>query len=214
MNTMIKNKIFENDVEFRGADIKDSRAVVILLHGRRQNADTIYELAERIGLTDITYILPLAPELTWYPRGFMRDLEDNQPHLSVALERIHYIITDLKNQNIKPENIFLMGFSQGACIASQYLWENPQKLGGVIAFTGGLFGPELTYTLHEGLPINGTRLIFTGGKEDSWVPEQRVRDTAALFEKLGGNVTTIIYSGRDHLVSDEEIELAKTLLNI
>jgi len=204
---------FQDSIEFRGADIKDSRAVVILLHGRRQNADTIYQLAERIGLTDIAYILPLAPELTWYPRGFMREVEDNQPYVSTALERIDQIIAGLVNQGIKTSNIYLMGFSQGACIASQYLWDKPQPIGGLIALTGGLFGPTVQSAVTDGQPLAGTRVLFTGGEEDSWVPVERIRETAASFEQHGAQVATQIYSGRDHLVSDDEIERVRALLS-
>jgi predicted esterase len=37
----------------------------------------------------------------------------------------------------------LLGFSQGACLAAEFAARHPQKLGGVVGYSGGLIGPEI-----------------------------------------------------------------------
>jgi predicted esterase len=45
------------------------------------------------------------------------------------------------------------------------------------------------------------------------VPEVRVRESASLCVRMGADVTTKIYPGMGHLVSDDEIEEARRILD-
>jgi predicted esterase len=47
---------------------------------------------------------------------------------------------------------------------------------------------------------------------DDWVPEERVHETARIFKKMGADITVRIYKGMGHLINDDEIEHAKTIL--
>ncbi len=90
---------------------------------------------------------PLAPEAagaTWYPHSFLAPREMNQPYLDSALRRIDTIITDLLDRGIPSERITLLGFSQGACLTSEFVARHPRRYGAVLALTGGLIGPPGT----------------------------------------------------------------------
>jgi len=45
------------------------------------------------------------------------------------------------------------------------------------------------------------------------VPVSRVRESAALFTAMGADVTTSIYPGRGHWVGDEEVDIAREMLD-
>ena len=47
---------------------------------------------------------------------------------------------------------------------------------------------------------------------DAHVPEARVRESAALCQRMGAEVTTRIYPGMGHLVNDDEISWVQSLL--
>jgi predicted esterase len=47
---------------------------------------------------------------------------------------------------------------------------------------------------------------------DEFVPEERVRESAMVFERMGANVTLRVYPGMDHVVNDDEIAMAKKIL--
>ena len=56
-------------------------------------------------------------------------------------------------------------------------------------------------------------MFFGCSDVDAHVPEARVRESAALCERMGATVTTKIYPGMGHLVSDDEIAHAQKLLD-
>ena len=104
-----------------------------------------------------------------------------------------------------------MGFSQGACLAAHYVWARPARWAGLIAFTGGLIGPPGTeWAPQPGLA--GTPVLLSNGDADPWVPWARVEETAAVLRASGADVDLRLYPGRDHLVLDDEIDAARTLM--
>ncbi|AQU82806.1 MULTISPECIES: alpha/beta hydrolase [unclassified Halomonas] len=192
--------------KYIGEKITSSKKVIILLHGRRQSPDDFFDIAQQLYIAEITWILACAPEGTWYPHSFLRAIEKNQPHLDNALSYIDSIVESLIEHDIKEENIFLVGFSQGACVVSQYLFKLRRRLGGAVIFTGGLFGPEINVAKEDNSSLLGMPIFISGSMTDSWVPASRIIDTANCFESLGAKVKEVVFAERKHLVSSEEIE--------
>ena len=60
--------------------------------------------------------------------------------------------------------------------------------------------------------LDGTTVLITGSDIDEWVPEHRVRETAQVLTDLGADVVIRMYSGRPHVVSDEEVIEARAFL--
>ena len=102
----------------------------------------------------------------------------------------------------------LMGFSQGACLTVEYALRHPGKCRTLIALTGGLFGPAGTEWRGSAGMLAGTRVFITGSDVDEWIPETRVHETARVLEGFGAQVTSRIYAGRPHEVSEPELEEA------
>ncbi len=47
---------------------------------------------------------------------------------------------------------------------------------------------------------------------DEFVPQERVRESARVFDRKGAEVDLRVYPGMDHIVNDEEIAVAKKIL--
>jgi predicted esterase len=55
--------------------------------------------------------------------------------------------------------------------------------------------------------------VFLGTSDvDEWVPEPRVRETASVMTGLGARVTLEVYLGMGHVVCEDEIRLARRLI--
>lgn len=197
----------------KGAELSTENPVVILLHGRRQTVDDMSKLIQKLNLDDVTYLLPCAPGTTWYPRGFTRDIEDNQPFLNNGLDYINDILQDLLSQGVKSQNIWLAGFSQGACMVAEFLRQYLCPVGGAIIFTGGLFGPNYPKVVSQKNIFNGMSIFITGSNNDTWVSAERVTETAEYFDQLGASVHLQIFTGRDHYISQPEVERARELIS-
>lgn len=207
----MSNPHLHNPIVFRGSDDKAAGGAVVLLHGRRQTVDDIYQCAERVGMSSLLYAMPIADQSTWYPRGFMRPIEDNEPRFSNALAAVDETVLALTDRGFSRDRIALIGFSQGACLACEYVYRNPDRWGGLIAFTGGLFGPEDTIWRASG-SFRGTPVFLGIGDPDEWIPAARVHETADAFRAAGAEVQKRTYPGIGHRVCDEEIAEAREIL--
>ncbi len=112
---------------------------------------------------------------------------------------------------IPKERVVLMGFSQGACLALEFAARNSQRYGGVVAFSGGLIGPDGTPRDYPG-SLEGTPVFLGCSDVDAHIPVSRVHETAHVLEGLGGLVDERIYPGMGHTINGEEIAWATKLL--
>lgn len=186
--------------------------VVVLLHGRGAGPENILDLVPRLDRPQFQYVAPAAPNRTWYPFSFMAEIEKNEPHLSRALAQVEMTVEEAEKSGVPREWIVLLGFSQGACLATEFVLRNPSRFGGLIAFSGGAIGPPGT-TWNASGSLDGMPAFFGCSDVDAHVPEMRVRESAALCERMGARVTTKIYPGMGHLVSDDEIAEARKILD-
>lgn len=199
-----------SEVLYQGPLITNASKAMILLHGRGGTARGILSLADRL-CDDRFYIAaPQAINNTWYPYSFMEEEKLNEPYLPSAVSSIKELI-DETAKHIHKDQIYLMGFSQGACLILEVSTRFAAKYGGIIAFTGGLIGKTINAKKYQG-NFEGTKVFISNGDNDPHIPLIRSQQTKSLMEQLGANVTLKVYQGRDHLISEDEIKWAKTLI--
>ena len=199
-------------VKRAGAALDKARAAVIMVHGRGARPESILELVPHIGHPDAAYLAPAASGGTWYPKSFMAPTEENEPGISSGIEVVHALVDEILASGIPSERIMLLGFSQGACLMCTAAQRRPDRYGGVIAFSGGLIGPPGTVWAEQG-SFQSTPAFFGCSDVDPHVPEARVRESAAVYGRMGADVTVRIYPGMGHLVNEEEISFARDLLS-
>ncbi len=194
-----------------GPGIESSRAAMIMLHGRNAGPRNILELAGVLAHPAFTYLAPAAAGGTWYPYSFMADKAGNEPGLSSALWVIDQLVRDIESRGIPKRRIVLLGFSQGACLASEYAVRHADRFGGVIAFSGGVIGPPGTTWESPGR-FDGTPVFLGCSDVDGHVPKTRVDESAVVFERMGAEVTKRIYPGMGHLVNEDELDAARRIM--
>jgi predicted esterase len=196
-----------------GVPASEADAAMVMIHGRGASAPSIIEMASHFE-TDkkIAYRAPQANGNTWYPYSFLAPTDQNQPGLSSGLQKIHDIIEELESEGISKENIYLLGFSQGACLASEFVARHPAKYAGLIALSGGAIGDAVILDDYIG-DLKGTPAFLGCSDVDPHIPKERVNETEELLKKLGANVTKKLYPGMGHLVNNDEIEHINAMLN-
>jgi predicted esterase len=197
-----------------GARLEEAKAAVIMLHGRGASAQDILQLANDINLRNIAYFAPQAYQLTWYPHRFIAPLENNEPWLTSALNKVHTQIEEFQRSGMAMRHIAILGFSQGACLAVEYAARHPQRYGAIIVFSGGLIGPENEPLNHY--PPNADfdqTPIFIGCSDiDFHIPVSRVKETAAKLKSMNAQVDLRIYPNMGHTVNQDELSAAEALL--
>jgi len=194
-----------------GAPLAQARAAAVLVHGRGGSAEDMLGLAEEFGQRDIAYLAPQAPGHTWYPLSFLAPLQQNEPQLGNALATVGATLDRLAQEGFPAERVALIGFSQGGCLALEYVARNAKRYGAVAGLSAGLIGPPGTPRDYAG-SLSGTPMFLGCSDIDSHVPLARVHESRDAFETLGGAVTERIYPGMGHTVNADEIAHVRELL--
>ncbi|WP_416443732.1 alpha/beta hydrolase [Leeuwenhoekiella sp. A16] len=193
-----------------GKPLEKAEKAIILLHGRGASAHDIIELASHF-IDDSFYIAaPQATNSTWYPYSFLAPESQNEPWLTSAVNIVKNLLENIKN-HLSSSKIYLMGFSQGACLTLEAAARFAQPFGGIAAFTGGLIGENVSVANYSG-DFKNTPVFIGVGDKDMHVPLKRVEESKLILEKLNANVTLNVYPGRPHTILQDEIETVKKLM--
>jgi len=199
-------------VRVAGREATEAEAAMILVHGRGGTAEDMLGLAARLERDDFSYLAPQAAGGTWYPFRFLSPLEENEPYLSSALRVLDDLFDQLEAASLPAERVFLLGFSQGACLTLEWVARNARRYGGAAGLSGGLIGPLGRDFAYEG-SLAGTEVFLGCSDVDPHIPVERVEETASVFTELGASVTKRIYPGMGHTINADEIEHVRAMMS-
>ena len=219
-----------------GTPVAAADAAVVLVHGRGATARSIVGFGEEIAGGDValspaavretgglSLLAPQAAANTWYPNSFLAPVADNEPGRSSGLRAVGRAVETATDAGIPTERVLVGGFSQGACLASEFVARNPARYGGLAVLSGGLIGESIDlddYVSHAAAAVDGDAAQALGGTPaflgcsdvDPHIPEERVHETAAVLEALGADVDERIYEGMGHGINEEETEAVAALV--
>ncbi len=202
----------DTPVERMGAELANARAALILLHGRGGSAEDILGLAKEMYHRDFAYLAPQAANHTWYPHSFLAPIEQNEPWLSSALSKVASVVDLCVSSGLRPERVAVCGFSQGACLATEFVARHPARYGALIAFTGGLIGPPGSDLHHIG-SLAEMPALLSSGDPDPHVPWSRVQESAQQLEQMGAHVQLVRHPNRPHTILESEVQAASSLIS-
>jgi phospholipase/carboxylesterase len=194
-----------------GEPLERARAAMVLVHGRGATAESILSLVTELDQPGFAYLAPQAAGNTWYPYSFMAPIANNQPYLSSALATLTQLLAQIEAASIPAERTLLLGFSQGACLATEFAARNAQRYGGLVGLSGGLIGPDGTPRDYPG-SLAGTPVFLGCSDVDPHIPAARVQHSAEVLQRLGGDVTVRLYPRMGHTVNQDEIEAVRRIM--
>lgn len=199
-----------------GVPLDEAVGAVILLHGRGASAEDILGLAQAFLDPGLAYLAPQAAGHTWYPNSFLTPRPQNEPFLSSALARVGAVVHQATDAGLSLDRIVLCGFSQGACLATEFVATHPARYGALIAYTGGLIGPPEAFSRETDSPysgdLDGMPAFFGSGDPDPHVPWNRIEQSARILRHMGATVTTERYPGRPHSITPHELAIGRKIV--
>ena len=195
-----------------GKPLNEATKVMILVHGRGGSAADMLSLSEHITTDGFAFVAPQASGNTWYPHSFLNPLPDNEPFLSSALQVMASLRARLQSDyNLKPSQMYWLGFSQGACLVLEFIARNAMEYGGVFGLSGGLIGPVGTARDYEG--AFGNTPVFLGCSDtDAHVPKERVLESEVVFKQMGASVLVKLYPNFLHSINEDELKIVNLLI--
>jgi len=180
---------------FEYSEVKNPKHLVIFLHGYGANGENLLGLSQEFKrvLPEAHFISPNAIDpweggfpdcYQWFSlysgaeRKAMADIADNIRNANKILR--NFIQKQLTRFNLKPENLFLVGFSQGAMMSLYQGFIAPEKCAGIVSFSGRLILPEMIGEKSVSIP----EICLIHGKLDSVLPfEHFIEAKKTLKEK-------------------------------
>lgn len=202
----------DNKVLTHGTPLEEAKVAMLLMHGRGASAEDMLKTAVQLPSDGIAYLMPQATQNVWYPNSGFGAFEANEPFLSSAWATIDERLVDIQAAGIPIEKIIIGGFSQGACLMSEYVVRNTKRYGAVLNFSGALMGPADTPRDYDG-SLEGTAVWVGGADNDPWMQAHQQRETADVFKKLGADVSTKVHHSSDHMIRQSDIDAATRMIN-
>lgn len=185
-----------------GASLGEAHAAVVLVHGRGGSAEGMLDLASTLAGAGVSFLAPQAADHTWYPQRFLAPLAANEPWLTSALAKLESVRGAIAAAGVPDASVLWFGFSQGACLASEYVARNPRRWGGLVAAVGGRIGPP-GMEFEAGGDLERTPVYLGCGDPDPHIPWRRVEESAAAFVRQQAEVTLRRYPGFSHSIHPE-----------
>jgi phospholipase/carboxylesterase len=194
-----------------GELIDRAKAAMVMVHGRGATAESILELALELKQPGFVYLAPQAAGNSWYPNSFLASIASNEPGISSGLAAIASVLAQVEEAGIPLERTMILGFSQGACLALEFVARHARRYSGVVGLSGGLIGPDDTARDYAG-SLAGTPVFLGCSDIDPHIPKERVEQSAEVLGKLGGNVTARLYPRMGHTVNPDEIRFVRGMM--
>lgn len=203
---------------------KGARQGIVLAHGRGGTARDILSLIEHAALPEVAALAPEAPDNSWWPTSFLAPTEQIEPFVVSAVKVMQDAIHELEAAGLARDQIWVGGFSQGACLALETFARSHDGLAGVLAFSGGLIGNSDAGEAYPTLlgfppkhfdyrPKTTGRAWISIHERDPHIPLRRVEDSVAALRAMGVSTEVELYPGAGHAVMRQDITALRKALN-
>ncbi len=200
-------------VRTAGVPLAAARAAMIMVHGRGATAADILSLADELDVPHFAFLAPQAAGNQWYPNSFLAPIASNEPGISSGMAVLAGLLDQIGAAGIPPERTILLGFSQGACLALEFVARHARRYGGVAGLSGGLIGPDGTPRDYTG-SLDTTPVFLGCSDVDFHIPKERVLESADVLRRLGGTVTERLYPNMGHTVNMDEIAAVQEMMTL
>lgn len=162
--------------------------VVIAIHGWTGDVSSMEPVARSLRLPDTKWVFPQAPYksdksgYTWFYGN-----DETGWKYKDSFKIISSLIQDLIDQGFKYNEIFLLGFSQGACLTMEWIIRQPFSIGGIIPIAGFIKYKD-RFKIDANLENKETPVLLIHGDRDKVIFPEESEKALKLFDELGYSV--------------------------
>ncbi|MCM4160342.1 alpha/beta fold hydrolase [Antarcticibacterium flavum] len=171
---------------------KEKSPVIIMLHGYGSDANDLFSFSSE--LPGEYYVIsaqapyPLPPYgNAWYAINFDNSggkFSDDAQAIDSRKKIIGFIDEIIDNYPVDPDNITLLGFSQGSILSYAVALSHPEKIKNVIALSGYINEDILEEGYHNN-DFSGLSIYASHGSQDQVIPVSWARRNPEILERLG-----------------------------
>ena len=144
----------------------------------------------------------------WFPIPWIDNSSEEEAErgMQAAVVDLNaYLMGILDDEDILPEQLVLIGFSQGTMMALHVAPRFEEAIGGVIGFSGRLLVPELLKDEAKSYPS----ILLLHGDQDDVVPPQSLPQAAEALQEAGfQDVFAHVMKGTGHGIAPDGLSVA------
>ncbi len=193
--------------EFIPAAQKNSRALMVMLHGLGDSIEGYRWFPKAMNLPWLNYLLVNAPD-DYYGGFSWFDIDDQKPGVVRSRTLLFNLLDDLRAKIFPADQITLGGFSQGCLMTIDVGLRYPHQLAGLVGISGWVF--EMEKLLAE-IPATAKqqRLLATHGPFDAVIPIAGVREQLKQLQAAGFNATWREFPKAHTIHGEEELAVIR-----
>ncbi|KJZ25036.1 MULTISPECIES: alpha/beta hydrolase [Rhodobacterales] len=196
----------------------DTRSAVVFLHGYGANGADLLGLADPLAehLPDTLFVAPDAPEacagapmgFQWFPIPWIdgSSEEESMRGMMAAVDDLNaFLDAFMVDEDLLPEQVVLLGFSQGTMMALHVAPRREDPVAGIVAFSGRLLSPD---TFSDEV-VSRMPVLLVHGDEDDVVPPQSLPQAAEALQEAGfQDVFAHVMKGTGHGIAPDGLSVA------
>lgn len=196
----------------------ETQSCVIFLHGYGANGADLIGLADPLAdhMPDTLFIAPDAPEscagapmgYQWFPIPWIdgsSEEESNAGLQNAAADLDAFIDGVMVDEDLLPEQVMVLGFSQGTMMALHVVPRREDALAGIVAFSGRLLLSEQLIDDAQSRPP----VLLIHGDQDDVVPPQSLPQAAEALQQAGWTeVYAHVMKGTGHGIAPDGLQVA------
>lgn len=200
------------ETEFHGAREKNSRRLMVVLHGLGDSSVGYRWLPSALGLPWMNYLLVNAPDpyfggLSWYDFA-----GEPKPGIHRSRQLLFKLLDAQRADGFPTDQTVLFGFSQGCLMTVDVGFRYPHLFAGLVGISGYILEPE---KLIEDLSPVATRqrLLFTHGTQDPLIPFAEVREQINVLKAAGLHIEWHEFVKAHTIAGEEELDLIRSFVS-
>lgn len=180
---------------------KDSRRLMVVLHGLGDSMDGYRWMPEAMRLPWLNYLLVNAPDeyfggYSWYDYA-----GDRAPGVQRSTRLLGELLDAQRGRGWPTEQTVLFGFSQGCLMTIEVGLRYPHRFAGLVGVSG--YVHDVEQLLREKSPVAGRqRLLLTHGAYDPVIPLQPVREQVRRLQAAGLDIEWHEFA-KEHTIAGE-----------
>ena len=175
--------------------LERTKRVIIALHGWTGNINSLQPIAKLWKFLATEWVYIQGPykekqeEYSWFGGNNKIGWECEK-----SFQKLNDLIEDLLMNGYQNKEIFILGFSQGACLAMEFMIRQQFSLGGVIAISGFIKNKN-DFKKDQNILSKNTRVLLLHGNEDNIIYPEESKIAYKLFVELGYRAELNIFPG-------------------
>ncbi len=171
---------------------KEKSPLLIMLHGYGSDANDLFsfasELPEELFIISAQAPYPLPPYgNAWYAINFdsvQGKFSDNVQAIESRKKILYFLEEVLENYPVDPENVTLLGFSQGTILSYAVALSHPEKIKNVIALSGYV-NLDILEDNYRDNDFSKLSIYSSHGTQDQVIPIAWARRNPEILKNLG-----------------------------